>query len=465
MHTTMKTLIAVAGLLFVAVAFAAEPPTTLTVKIPTYRIVKYGELSQIEMAGGQLLVTEEGRPEVLYYVQTQDYPQGYRIQAVTLKGRSGEEKEEGIRLPKVLLDDIQTGSVPMKPGRYPTKDFDWQVVEQPGGGSMLVLAVYPFVYDPGTEELDITGSFDFDVSYVKTTVTVTGLELDKAVYDPGETVRALLRLENKGPAQPVAVKAEVREAYGEGSVASLPERKLDLAGTDSVAQEWTTGRAQVGDCIWTVTVRDAAGNEIGRAESAFRVGNPGAEVTSFDASPKQLKLGSPVRFTLRVKNTGSSELAGQAVVEVRTPDSLIQTIARDFSGLTPGGSREFDLTWDTKEARKSVQYEALGFAAYLGATTLPLSVSLSTNAAPVAEFSFSPDTAQVDSAVGFDASASKDTDGEIAEYQWDFGDGGTETGATASHVYTAAGDYTVFLTVTDNEGGFAAVEKTVSVTE
>ncbi|WP_285706002.1 LamG-like jellyroll fold domain-containing protein [Microtetraspora sp. NBRC 16547] len=50
----------------------------------------------------------------------------------------------------------------------------------------------------------------------------------------------------------------------------------------------------------------------------------------------------------------------------------------------------------------------------------------------------------------FDAGASSDPDGSITGYAWDFGDGTTGTGTTATHAYPAAGDYTVKLTVTDN---------------
>ncbi|MEW6086989.1 MAG: PKD domain-containing protein [bacterium] len=54
--------------------------------------------------------------------------------------------------------------------------------------------------------------------------------------------------------------------------------------------------------------------------------------------------------------------------------------------------------------------------------------------------------------VNFDGSGSSDLQGTIVSYSWDFGDGTTESGVTASHIYNAAGTYTVTLTVTDNEG-------------
>jgi len=51
----------------------------------------------------------------------------------------------------------------------------------------------------------------------------------------------------------------------------------------------------------------------------------------------------------------------------------------------------------------------------------------------------------------FDASRSTDPDGTIAIYSWDFGDGSTGVGPNISHTYTP-GDYSVTLTVTDNDG-------------
>ncbi|MBQ1492341.1 MAG: leucine-rich repeat protein, partial [Blautia sp.] len=53
--------------------------------------------------------------------------------------------------------------------------------------------------------------------------------------------------------------------------------------------------------------------------------------------------------------------------------------------------------------------------------------------------------------VRFSGASSSDNDA-IYSYDWDFGDGATGTGKTASYVYTQAGKYTVTLTVTDYTG-------------
>jgi PKD repeat protein len=55
-------------------------------------------------------------------------------------------------------------------------------------------------------------------------------------------------------------------------------------------------------------------------------------------------------------------------------------------------------------------------------------------------------------AVDFDGSGSSDPDGTIDSYDWDFGDGNTSVGVSPSHTYDLPGDYTVTLTVTDNDG-------------
>ncbi len=59
---------------------------------------------------------------------------------------------------------------------------------------------------------------------------------------------------------------------------------------------------------------------------------------------------------------------------------------------------------------------------------------------------------QVSIPVSFDGSASYDPDGSIVSYLWNFGDGSTTGGVSASHTYATAGIYTATLLVTDNAG-------------
>jgi len=62
--------------------------------------------------------------------------------------------------------------------------------------------------------------------------------------------------------------------------------------------------------------------------------------------------------------------------------------------------------------------------------------------------------ADEDNVVSFDAGDSSDNVG-IVTYEWDFGDGTSETGPTTNHIYTEPGSYNVTLTVWDAAGNEA----------
>ncbi|MGH8976486.1 MAG: PKD domain-containing protein, partial [Acidimicrobiia bacterium] len=63
----------------------------------------------------------------------------------------------------------------------------------------------------------------------------------------------------------------------------------------------------------------------------------------------------------------------------------------------------------------------------------------------------------------FDGSASRDSDGTITAYNWNFGDGRTGSGVTVQHSYASSGTYTVTLTVRDNRGATGAASRAVTV--
>lgn len=73
-------------------------------------------------------------------------------------------------------------------------------------------------------------------------------------------------------------------------------------------------------------------------------------------------------------------------------------------------------------------------------------VSLARN--PFAAFTVTRDLMSV----SVDASASFDADGTIVSYAWNFGDGGTASGVTATHTYLTPGAYTIILTARDDDG-------------
>jgi PKD domain/Secretion system C-terminal sorting domain len=74
------------------------------------------------------------------------------------------------------------------------------------------------------------------------------------------------------------------------------------------------------------------------------------------------------------------------------------------------------------------------------------------NQDPVAIASISKTQVEVNENITFDGSQSYDNDGNITQYLWNFGDGGTSTQQTATHSYAQANTYNYSLTVTDNQG-------------
>ena len=85
------------------------------------------------------------------------------------------------------------------------------------------------------------------------------------------------------------------------------------------------------------------------------------------------------------------------------------------------------------------------------------------NRRPVARFVLTPTSGVAPLTVDLDASNSEDLDGQIVAYRWDFGDGTTGSGVKVSHTYPQ-GDYTVRLTVMDDDGARRTTNRSVSVT-
>jgi len=91
----------------------------------------------------------------------------------------------------------------------------------------------------------------------------------------------------------------------------------------------------------------------------------------------------------------------------------------------------------------------------------PKSKPQSVNELPVADFGY-----EVNELEGvFDASASSDPDGTIANYSWSFGDDSVGYGEVAAHVYQQGGTYDVELTVKDDKGATNSTTKAITVSK
>jgi len=84
-----------------------------------------------------------------------------------------------------------------------------------------------------------------------------------------------------------------------------------------------------------------------------------------------------------------------------------------------------------------------------------------TNNAPTATFTY----VCAELACDFDAAGSTDSDGSIVSYAWNFGDGNTGSGVAVNHTFASGGNYTVRLTVTDDDGATGGDAQSVAVSE
>ncbi|MFF2371802.1 PKD domain-containing protein [Agromyces sp. NPDC058110] len=143
----------------------------------------------------------------------------------------------------------------------------------------------------------------------------------------------------------------------------------------------------------------------------------------------------------------------------------VETIyGRNFPGYwkiggdaTPGGNQNFSGDLDEVAMYKTVlapsriaQHYQVGRTSGGGGPV---------NQSPTAAFSATID----ESTVSVDATASSDGDGTIQSYAWQFGDGATGSGLTASRTYANPGTYTVTLTVTDDDGATAVATRQVVI--
>ncbi|MGO2313877.1 MAG: PKD domain-containing protein [Brachybacterium tyrofermentans] len=130
----------------------------------------------------------------------------------------------------------------------------------------------------------------------------------------------------------------------------------------------------------------------------------------------------------------------------------------DFGDKTSVGSGEMATHDYAAAGSYDVSLTVLDSNGLSSTTTQRIDVT-GPNSAPIAVASTTANGLTVTA----DGSGSSDPDGEIAGYAWDWGDGETSAGQIVSHAYAEAGDYTVTLTVTDDQDGTAEVTKLVSV--
>lgn len=100
----------------------------------------------------------------------------------------------------------------------------------------------------------------------------------------------------------------------------------------------------------------------------------------------------------------------------------------------------------------------------IGRSTVLVQISDVVKTPPVAAIN-GPSSGKVSEPLPFDGTGSKDPDGQIVSYTWEFGDGASAGGFSVSHTYSVSGTYQVTLTVVDNDGLSAQASQVVMIEE
>ncbi len=90
---------------------------------------------------------------------------------------------------------------------------------------------------------------------------------------------------------------------------------------------------------------------------------------------------------------------------------------------------------------------------------------VASNDPPHAHITAIPQQGDAPLLVAFDGTGSSDSDGSIVSWEWEFGDGASDSGPVTSHRYVSPGTYTARLTVTDNLSSTATASLEIHVTE
>ena len=178
--------------------------------------------------------------------------------------------------------------------------------------------------------------------------------------------------------------------------------------------------------------------------------NDGA-TDSINATKTVMNRAPVASFTESAEVVDTEETISFDASDSSDPDGTIVSYLWDFGDGTTGSGVSVQHAY----SQDGTYTVTLTVTDDDGATDTTEATKTVLNRSPVANFTESAHTVSTGENIHFDASESYDPDGTIVSYLWDFGDGNTATGVIADHAYSEDGNYTVTLTVTDDDGASA----------
>jgi len=244
-----------------------------------------------------------------------------------------------------------------------------------------------------------------------------------------------------------------------------------ITGQENTVDHYTVFASQDGVNLMAVE-QVAAGTH---AADLSALGLPAGQYSFFVKA-----VGKPTLLN-QMSGAVSYTVAAPAVMLAVTPTSGIapvtvtaSTAGSSCSGATIASTQiNFGDGTVVKAASASHAYNSAGtYTVTATATgsngltgTAQQKVTITANKPPVVALSVSPASGSAPLSVTASTAGSTAPNGSIASTSIDFGDGtAAASGASASHVYSAAGSFTVKATVTDNVGTKGSAQTSVSIT-
>ncbi len=331
---------------------------------------------------------------------------------------------------------------------------------------------YGFVADDITITAD-SSEVVFDGAESDGTVTLNGFSRVGATVE-GDAMNYYIQLRshngvdvglNSRNFQPGVVVWLRNEGYSDNKVGEHPG--YGFIGVVDAGLNTSTGSN-------TTQLRDAAFKLLG--QNTFRDTTDYSKPNSPEVGLVLPVHGLEMEVTAQGLNdaTASIQLRKVPVALTSAFDTLVTQLSVEFINNSYGGQGNLTYAWDFGDGNSSTSVAPTHAYASEGTYTVSLTITDENNDTassskdvtvsgapanlPVAGFSFAVTNLQV-------SFTNSTTGGEgNLSYSWDFGDGQTSTARSPNHTYTAAGTYSVELTVTDSQNNTDTITRSVTVT-
>ena len=196
------------------------------------------------------------------------------------------------------------------------------------------------------------------------------------------------------------------------------------------------------------------------------------KLTVEDYSGEALALFSK-DITISAEDIATEPLSPRAVIGITDRAETIYTFNSDSSSYSDGALSQIDwviegqelsgpqVTHSFSKTGQHIVHLKVTAEDNTQATTATTVYVVDEITTPTAELNYTKDKL----VVSFDASESSNQSSDISSYHWDFGNGESATGITASATYPSEGPYNVVLTVVSKEGVTNTKTETIDVYE